>query len=775
MQKLLSAAEKSLSHDGKPNWGDINGVRLTKVDEVQQYANDSLATVLENQDSGRHVARVAHLYFARMSTLTQADLEVHLLTLMKKMFGPSPTLPTDSGWMGSDNITGMPHSVADELKRDLDSTFDDQKWNAEQLKLFRMFQLLYPFEKENLFKVVYCRKITQFQYFFPISDLPPRTAKVLNIWKSGKSAVVVPQLYVTLCGSPPRIIEGYLQLDLCDWFTIRFLNWFVGTGLPQTKAVVISGSLFQNVESKTKTVRKLSLNSLSVADVTAGNPALELLLSYFTVFLPYERTSGAKVKSSEEISPRMCAVFRWSISDLWLNRVKVIPEDPPVSLPSRRLMESLFLLVTHFSSDPSLVVEDESAPNEPPKVSLALASFRAYFYRFFTYSLNECPFDSQVSFDTVVDLLAIYLSPWRANYRTKRKVERSSANRENDFSIRWVWFVVHNYFLYVNMLHLALERLDEESNATVDALVSVANLFCGTNEGAFSLAVLGTIFECESIWFEEEPLISKAFVSAEVSAASAEYVKTIHENKSLVLKALRTQHEELEKPSVKYISSLGPKLTGFVRELRHKEKHSSPAIPMLSSTPLKDISDRLCRIFNLELEVMEGPSQLRSAVDALGHPEFLWKAGVPKWFTQSGGRARFRALTEKGKQQLRSGEREGGPDLAAQYIGDFSVRPVETAEIPVLVHLAIVLNESIAKRSGLNINVRPFADARNILWCLIFFAILDFIKLRAGYTLWIASIAIYCVGAGFFRDYAEKLWNALFAGIWMYSYWQKSL
>jgi hypothetical protein len=285
--------------------------RRTKYDEEEAYENESLASALESNDAGRHVARIAHLYFDRMPSLTQADYELHLISLVRKVLGPSP-MPNDAtqdwGWLGSVSHLHLPKSLREEINRDLESTFNKDKWPSEEQKAFRVFQLLDPHEPNNLFSVVFKRPKSQYQYLFPISDLPPRTEQLLNVWRSGLREVHIPALYAELCGDVPRSPEGFLQLDLSDWFTFRIVNWYVGN-LSRTPSLSTGSSSFVSMPANTGPALKLlpvNFATATVQDIFAGNPALELLTSFFEVFLPHSGDSSGLEK-------RPCSIFRWCI------------------------------------------------------------------------------------------------------------------------------------------------------------------------------------------------------------------------------------------------------------------------------------------------------------------------------------------------------------------------------------------------------------------------------------------------------------------------------
>jgi len=59
-------------------------VQLTTVDRDEKYSDETLAEALAADHSGRHTARIAHLYFDRTKFLTDKDYKVELPELFFK-------------------------------------------------------------------------------------------------------------------------------------------------------------------------------------------------------------------------------------------------------------------------------------------------------------------------------------------------------------------------------------------------------------------------------------------------------------------------------------------------------------------------------------------------------------------------------------------------------------------------------------------------------------------------------------------------------------------
>jgi len=789
MQKLLN--QRGRATPAAKAWAEINGVRLTKVDETQQYASDTIAQVLENQDRARHVARVAHLYFARHPVLPQADLEVHLLSLIRKIFGPSPMIGSDWGWMGSMSFRDLPRSIRDELRRDLDSTFDESKWSAEHLKGFRVFQLMVPGEPENLFAVIYCRPNGPYQYLFPLADLPARTEELLQVWRAGRVDIVIPELYREVFGDPVRMVEGFLQLDLADWYTLRFLNWYSGYVARSPQQQQSQSSLDQSAAASSGPGKRghASLYATSLTDLKAGNPPFELLHEYVETFIPHARTD----QENELVSLRAKAVFRWAIADLWLNRVKLGSHEPSTALPNLRLLQSLFILITHVASDPGLFTEDNSGRGDL-QLSKSFLAFRAALHRFFLFALSETSFlvnakdtsaTSEASFDMIVDLWNVYLSPWKATLRSKghegpleRLLHRTAPDRGGadkralEVQTEWLWFVIHNYCSYLHILHKTLDRLDQESNPSLEALEALARAFNPEAHGPFSPSILGALLGCDSVWTSDGAAGIPEVINHSQEAKRA--FQFVLEHKDVVVLSIRSQYEELgfrdaaDSPRRALLSPIVTQIKGFIRELIHKRKAQQntglPGLTLVGASAHKDIQ-QICRVFSIEPTEDEHGS---SAVTRLhGPPQVRWTEGVPRWLSDAGNqvRARYRSLTAEGKRRIRDGE--GTPELAMQYVGDFSKRPIDVFEVPVLVRLSSMVNDSVAQFAGVQIDVRPFADARNILWMVIVFNLLMALRgVNRGWATWV--FAAYCMGAGVLRGPSEKLWGFLFASIVLY-------
>lgn len=773
-------------------YGAIRGVRLTALDEEQQYANELLGQALANNEGGRHVARIAHLYFARMPNLTPADYEQHIMSLVRKIFGPSP-MPTGSavewGWLGSFNSPAagklsLPRSLKEELRRDFDSTFNKDKWGSEEQKAFRVFQLLDPEENENLFSVVYFRPFNQFHYPFALSELPPRTEETLNVWRLGSQDVYVPALYVQLCGEPPRIVDGYLQIDLADWFTLRFVNWFVGD-LNRSPHVIQSQLRLSNHDD-----RRMSFDMLSVGDLIAGNPALETLLSYLESFMPHE----GKVSCSErKLSARACAVFRWSICDLWLNRLKLAPSDPWVPPPSTRLLQSLFLLCIHISADPGLI-NLNGTRGQNFVLSVNSLTFRTPILRYFTYWVAEWPSDRDSSLDAFISLWATYLTPWKAISRMKIKSDRpleklvpfNSGVRGGDSdgtaeitSDRWLWFIASHFLHYLMYLRRTLERIDQESNPNLATLEAYARSF--RDNGPLCPQVLCALLACENVISGEDTEMPPAIESLKDRPKIVSFVQEHADAISGMIQGQMDEYYMKNVPSalneLRILSGLGDQIRSFMRELMHKRKAGSP-FPVSGLVHAGNHSEfeRLSRIFDVKIDVNAPASgSLMSKLTSMGAPDSEWRVGAPSWLKhRSSTPIRFRALTPTGRKQIRSGLREGNPELTAQYIGDFAQRPLADHEIPILVE-AIKWIAKFEAQTGVKADIlRSFADSRNLAWALALIDLIALLYASKRVTVTIALSIVYVLGAGQVRGFASQLWNAIFLVSLLYSTFETS-
>ena len=757
----------SADNEPKKFWGEINGVRLTRVDEEEQYLNETLSTVIKAAHSGRHFARIAHLYFARTPTLSQADLETNLLTLFEKVFGPSPMKNTERGWLGASYSPDLPKNVWSEICRDLDSTFDINKWESEQLKVFRVVQLLHPKEKENLFHVVYRRKNISFQYFYPICDLPPRTERILRIWRQGQYQVYVPELYIELCGGHPPVVENYLQLYLSDLFTMRFLNWFTGSCHlnHQTSA-----------NSQIKKKKKGSLFS-TVPDALAGNPPLEILFAYMQVFLTF--SSGAQ----ESIPLRSQAIFRWAICDLWLNRIKMNSDDPPVSPVTKLLLNSIYILICHITLDRCLVFDDEITGEI--KLSVNLNTFRYPLYNFFVCTFQETPCDSEPNnFDSIIDLWLTYLTPWKTQDRVNPAKEETSFERivhfspllkasshPDAFDRRWIWFIVHNYCIYVDLFLKIVEHLDQEANPSLEVLEAFLRCF-GPNS-AFSLQSIGILLTCESLLKKERLRLPHCI---EISSSTMEIVEFVQNNEESVISVLRQQNDTCDLVNLRPF--LSANLKSFIRELVHKRKlKPSPHIStftLIQNEKKDDNITFLSNVFNIHLDSLEVEGRRpESTSGPFALPETEFKRDIlPKWMrdVRTSHKIGFKALTDLGKRQLRNGLREGNAELAIQYLGDPSKRPPELYEIPSLVELSKYLDDFLHSRlsSYTPHLLRPIADSRNLMWGLILWSLFDYFKNNGENSKWIVSLVFFVCGGAVLRGFALKFWHLTFFSVWLY-------
>ena len=177
---------------------------VTDYDREERYESETLKQSLDAQDSLRHACRVAHLYLSR-APLSEGDLAVELPRLVDKVFGvpeggmgasatPVVLGPggqrasaalADHGWLFRvKNARDAPRLCGPELRSNLLRTLRvDQPYSREQLGAFRLYQLLDPDDRGNLFELAFRRSaqdaVHACVYALPAAFLPPYAAQAL--------------------------------------------------------------------------------------------------------------------------------------------------------------------------------------------------------------------------------------------------------------------------------------------------------------------------------------------------------------------------------------------------------------------------------------------------------------------------------------------------------------------------------------------------------------------------------------------------------------------
>ncbi|KAH9261457.1 hypothetical protein BASA81_000101 [Batrachochytrium salamandrivorans] len=719
-------------------FGDINGVRLTKADEVEQYAQESLKSALDGNDSGRHVARVAHLYLAsnQLFHLSAQDWEVNLLALCSKVFGPLPTSPPEFGWFGSVTVMNWAGKLPangqllwEEIDRDVDVVFavENNKYDSENLKALRLIQLLHPQQALNFFHLCYnedsdsaYQQRPNYRYPFPLSELSPHSQEVLRKWHLGKQQVFVPELFVSVCGGditlscPPPTQLAFLHLSLSDWFTFRFLNWFAMANVPSKSAsphhIVINAHVLQNLPHNLSGLLPTFASAhlpRSLREVLRGNAHLELLSAYMDYFF----------RTASPATPRQRAIFRWSVGELWLSR--------PMAAP-KILLDALRVLVFHLDDAPEI-----------------LQAFTKPLVDCLLCNLRECVFED--SFGLVCGLIRLFLAPWN------RSDGAAAASKE--FTLAHTEFVVANAKHYSDLVQAVVDRFDSEPNPSWPSIEAFLGMF-DAKSGVFTQQVFDLLTVLEqgggstTAQLKGAADLLRAVDPVLVSAATSAGVK---------------------------LSAIRPQLEGVVREISYKQnqhqhqQHLSPSVVVGSGSAAKEQLLQLSRLFQVPI-----PSAASSSSNASSHhlaanatsqgnffslPDRVVTRGVPTWISSpaSTGAVQFRRLTQAGKKQILEGTRDATVN-SLQYVGDYALRPVEQFEIPVLVYL---VNQ--AKWGGKARSI--LADSRNVLWFLVLAALVDLVYGRGKHSLRIILLSMYCLGAGVLRGVAGWTWALVFAAM----------
>lgn len=257
----------------------VRGTVLTAVDEEEGYTNESLGDGLAQDHACRHLARIAHLYFARANihfNLTNTDYSEYIPQLLDKIFGkfvsaesadkapsaltastaaPAGAIFEDFGWLHrQSNAPDAPReSNFEALRKRLVSTFDKKKFTRQQLGAFRLCQLMDCFEKGNLFDFIFGEQPRQRMcvYYLPGALLEEQVRRVLFEWfvelnKVGSPgaqgqgrpnspipgpAIPISDLFASLSFMQVNTIgvqrPKSLALDLQEFFIFRFFSWFV--------------------------------------------------------------------------------------------------------------------------------------------------------------------------------------------------------------------------------------------------------------------------------------------------------------------------------------------------------------------------------------------------------------------------------------------------------------------------------------------------------------------------------------------------------------------
>lgn len=325
-------------------------VQLTTVDRDEKYSEETLAEALAADHSGRHTARIAHLYFDRTKFLTDKDYKVELPELFSRIFGTidGNGQLLDHGWLGkSQNIPGSPTSLAQSLQKDLENTFDTKKWSREQLAAFRVFQLLDPGDQGNLFEVIFERENrARYIYYMRKEVFPNHLTAILPAYlqSGGRDAHLTLggrgsglQFYETLsvATSPvsytPENINESIALSLEELYVFRFVNWFAlyssensrstgasagsqtstsqSTGPMHSKSISGAGKKSLTGPSR-RTGYVLYLSQRHTLDMINNNPPLELFRRYLERMVPHDTS---KMMYNEKL-------FFSTIIHLWLLR-----------------------------------------------------------------------------------------------------------------------------------------------------------------------------------------------------------------------------------------------------------------------------------------------------------------------------------------------------------------------------------------------------------------------------------------------------------------------
>ena len=262
------------------SWRKVRGTVLTAVDEEEGYTNESLGDGLAQDHACRHLARIAHLYFARANihfNLTNTDYSEYIPQLLDKIFGKFVSLDADKASPAATvraSQPGVPGAIFEDfgwlhrqsnapdapkgsnfaaIRKSLVATFDKKKFTRQQLGAFRLCQLMDCFETGNLFDFIFGEQPRQRMcvYYLPGAVLEEQVRHVLVQWfaeinkmnspstqgqVSPNSAIPGPavplsDLYAGLSFMQVATVgvqrPKSLALDLQEFFIFRLFSWFV--------------------------------------------------------------------------------------------------------------------------------------------------------------------------------------------------------------------------------------------------------------------------------------------------------------------------------------------------------------------------------------------------------------------------------------------------------------------------------------------------------------------------------------------------------------------
>ncbi|GBG27641.1 Sphingomyelin phosphodiesterase 4 [Hondaea fermentalgiana] len=301
---------------------------LTAKDRDQEYNSETLSKTLEANESCRHTARIAHLYINRTAYLTDKDYQEDLPQLFDRIFGVLEAQSgrhADHGWLERiKNVADAPRLLAPLLRSNLEATFNDKKWSRDQLAAFRVFQLLDPGDRGNLFELIFERDNRQCIKYLHTALLPGHIQAILPAHlQAGGRDVGLPlgnrapgfQYYerLSLATSPqnyaPEQLSTSIALTLEELFVFRFACWFVfapnmntmimapvaGSDSSQSKSSQSGSrpptSSSSGVVPQRRPSNILYLSARHTDDMVKKNPPLELLRRYFERLLPYDASS----------------------------------------------------------------------------------------------------------------------------------------------------------------------------------------------------------------------------------------------------------------------------------------------------------------------------------------------------------------------------------------------------------------------------------------------------------------------------------------------------
>ena len=416
-------------------------------------------------------------------------------------------------------------------------------------------------------------------------------------------------------------------------------------------------------------------------------------------------------------------------------------------------------------------------------------------------------------------------SPSHTNANSSANSSVTANATEDSFTAEWTWFVVQHYLLYVAVLHEILHRMRREAAAGLDALESLVRAF-GADE-VFSDGVVAVLLAAEKAALGEPcspldvartagggssllpPRAVAALSSAERSPV-LDAVRLIHDQRELVRASLNAQAPvgaavfgyatpalpSLRDKAMQDDASNALKQLWFARkEASARRKHAAKPKRGGAAASDTDGAERLRLVFNVPAHDLSDAFGERDedAVRAAPAAEVVY--GAPRWLASkaaaTAARFPYTRLSFLGARQLRTGERAGRPELAAQYLGDpiLHPAPVCTFEVPWMVTASLGVSRLLnAKVLGtphgslpptldglkqFGFNLRFAADVRNLCFAVVVLALVDALLDVAGGVLLVTAplSMMFFVGAASLRGPAAVAWAAVHLGVarWMLS------